>query len=477
VLEQIAGQMQAKKLPLISDLRDESDHENPTRLVIVPRSNRVEVEALMNHLFATTDLERSHRVNLNIIGLDGRPRVFGLRELLKDWLEFRTGTVRRRLEHRLQKVSERLHVLEGLLVAYLNLDEVIRIIRREDEPKPVLMKRFRLTGIQAEAILETKLRHLAKLEELKIKTEQKELAEERAAIEKTLGSAAKLKRLVRDELLDDAKTYGDERRSPIVERAAAKALEETELVPAEPVTVVLSAQGWIRAAKGHEIDPGTLAYRSGDEFQHAAHGRSNQMVVCLDSTGRSYSIPARDLPSARGLGEPLTSQLAPPPGARFTGVAMGEDDGLWLLASDAGYAFLARLGDMHSRNRKGKATLSVPAGAQALPPVRINDAESDWLAVATTGGYLLMYLVGELPAMERGKGVKMVNIPARLAKTREEVVAAVAVLREGQDLVVTSGKRQMRLKASDLEHFVGERGLRGRKLPRGYQQVQALAGA
>ena len=477
VLEQIAGQMQAKKLPLVSDLRDESDHENPTRLVIVPRSNRVEVEALMHHLFATTDLERSHRVNLNIIALDGRPKVFNLRDLLKEWLAFRTDTVRRRLEYRLQKVSERLHVLDGLLIAYLNLDEVIRIIRREDEPKPVLMKRFKLTEIQTEAILETKLRHLAKLEEMKIKTEQKELAEERARLEATLGSAAKLKRLVRDELLADAKTYGDDRRSPIVERAAAKALEETELVPAEPVTVVLSAQGWIRAAKGHEIDPGTLAYRSGDEFQHAARGRSNQMVVCLDSTGRTYSVPARDLPSARGLGEPLTSQLSPPVGARFSGLAMGEDADLWLLGSDAGYAFLTKLCDMHSRNRKGKASLSVPAGAQALPPVRIADAEADWLAVATTGGYLLMYLVGELPVMERGKGVKMVNIPSRLVKAHEEVVAAVAVLREGQDLLVTAGKRQMRLKPADLKHYVGERGLRGRKLPRGYQQVSGLVGA
>ncbi|MDE2088677.1 MAG: DNA topoisomerase IV subunit A, partial [Gammaproteobacteria bacterium] len=326
VLEQIAAQMQAKKLPMVEDLRDESDHENPTRLVIVPRSNRVDVDALMAHLFATTNLESSYRVNLNMIGLNGRPQVKNLKQVLSEWLEFRTATVRRRLQHRLDQVTTRLHVLDGLLIAYLNLDEVIAIIRREDHPKPVLMARFGLSDAQAEAILELKLRHLAKLEEMKIRTEQKALAEERDGLQKTLGSKQRLKTLIRKELQEDAERYGDARRSPIVERRPAQALDETALIPSEPVTVVLSSMGWVRAAKGHDIDPAALSYRAGDGFRAVARGRSNQLTVFLDSSGRAYALPAHSLPSARGQGEPLTGRLNPSGGAEFMGVMMGDDD-------------------------------------------------------------------------------------------------------------------------------------------------------
>src|SRR5271155_4877051 len=367
VLEQIAEQMRQKKLPMIEDLRDESDHENPTRLVIEPRSNRVDAVQLMAHLFATTDLERSYRVNLNVIALDGRPRVLGLKALLTEWLEFRRQTVRRRLSTRLDKVSRRLHILDGMLVAYLNLDEVIRIIRREDEPRPVLMKRFKLSEEQADAILDTRLRHLAKLEELKIREEQAQLAEERAGLEAILASKAKLTKLLRSEIVADAEEFGDERRTKIVERAAAQAIDESELLVSEPVTVVLSAGGWARSAKGHEIDPRTLSYKSGDAFQAAARGRSTQLAVFLDSTGRAYSLPAHSLPSARGQGEPLSGRLDPPDGARFAGVLIGEAEDLWLLATDAGYGFTVRLKDLQSRNRAGKAVLKPTAGAGGLP--------------------------------------------------------------------------------------------------------------
>src|SRR5580700_6678119 len=371
VQEQIAAQMQQKKLPMVEDFRDESDHENPTRLVIVPKSNRVDTTALMAHLFATTDLERSYRVNLNVIALDGRPRVMGLKVLLAEWLEFRITTVTRRLQHRLDRVSRRLHLLAGLLIVYLNLDEVIRIIRREDEPKPVLIKRFKLSDEQAEAILETKLRHLAKLEEMKIREEQRELAEERAKLEEILGSKAKLRKLVRAEIVADAEEFGDERRTRMVERAAAQAIEESELLANEPVTVVLSTGGWVRSAKGHDIDPKSLSYKSGDAFHSAARGRSTQLALFLDSTGRAYSLPAHSLPSARGQGEPLSGKLDPPDGARFAGVLLGDPEDLWLIVTDAGYGFSVRLKELHSRNRAGKAVLKLSAGALVLPPVAI----------------------------------------------------------------------------------------------------------
>ena len=474
VQEQIAEQMRAKKLPMVEDLRDESDHRNPTRLVIVPRSNRVDLEQLMAHLFATTDLERSYRVNLNIIDLDGRPRVMGLRDLLAGWLEFRIGTVRRRLEWRLDKVARRLHILEGLLAVYLNLDEVIRIIRREDEPGPVLMQRFKLSEEQTEAILETKLRHLARLEEMKIREEQQALSDERDGIEATLKSKAKLRKLVADELRADAEKYGDERRSKIVEREAAQAIDEKELLTNEPVTVVLSTAGWVRAAKGHEIDPLTLSYKSGDAFQAVARGRSLQSAIFIDSTGRAYSLAAHTLPSARGQGEPLSGRLDPPDGARFAGVLMGEPDDLWLVASDAGYGFTVRIRELLTDRKAGKAVLSVPDKALVLPPVPVASADS-LVAVVNSEGKLLVFPASEVPELPKGKGNKLFGIPGRKAEAREEVLVGIAVVPPGGSLIVLSGERRMTLSTAELADYRGERAQRGAVLPRGWRTVQGLA--
>ncbi len=474
VLEQIAQQMQQKKLPMVEDLRDESDHENPTRLVIVPRSNRVDVDELMNHLFATTDLERSYRVNMNVLGLDGRPRVKNLRVMLSEWLEFRIRTVRRRLEHRLEKVERRLHLLDGLLIAFLNIDEVIHIIRTEEEPKPMLMARFGLSDEQAEAILELKLRHLAKLEEMKIRGEQDELAKERDALQKTLSSETRLKTLVKKELIADAEQYGDARRSPIVERSAAQALDETALVGVEPLTVVLSEKGWVRAGKGHELDPTSLSYKAGDGFRDSARGKSNQLATFLDSTGRSYSLPAHTLPSARGQGEPLTGRVNPIAGASFESVLMGEDNERVLLASDAGYGFVAQLSDLHARNKAGKAVLTLPSGAKVLPPQRVNDYEHELVATVTNDGRLLVFPLKELPQMARGKGNKIIGIPTNKAALREEYVVAAAVLPANGAVTLFAGKRHITLKGADLEHYRGERGRRGNKLPRGFQRVDAM---
>jgi topoisomerase IV subunit A len=474
ILEQIAAQMNAKKLPMVEDLRDESDHENPTRLVIVPRSGRVEVAALMDHLFATTDLERSYRVNLNVIGLDGRPRVKNLREMLAEWLEFRTRTVRRRLEWRLEKVRNRLHILEGLLIAFLNIDEVIAIIRSEDRPKPVLMERFGLTDVQAEAILELKLRHLAKLEEIKIRGEQKELAAERDVLEKTLASERRLKTLIRKEIEADAAKYGDARRSPLVERAPAQAMDETALIPSEPVTVVLSEKGWVRAAKGHEIDPASLSYKAGDAFLQAARGRSNQLAVFLDSTGRTYAVPAHSLPSARGQGEPLTGRVSPPPGATFAGVMLGAPDDLYLIATDAAYGFVARLGELHARNKAGKAVLSVSKGARVLPPVPVASHGSDRIVAVTVSGHLLVIPAAELPLLPRGKGNKIIAIPSGKLAAREDYVVALAAVAAGQPVTVYAGQRKKVLKGTELDGYSGARAQRGALLPRGFQKVDRL---
>ncbi len=473
IQEQIAQQVRDKKLPLVEDIRDESDHENPVRVVIVPRSNRVDLQQLMAHLFATTDLERSYRVNLNVIDLDGRPKVMGLKALLTQWLEFRVGTVRRRLEHRLGKVSRRLHLLDGLLIVYLNLDEVIRIIRTEDEPKPKLMARFKLSEEQAEMILETKLRHLARLEEMKIREEQKKLEEERGNLEAILKSKAKLNKLVRDELAADAEEYGDARRSKLIEREAAQAIEETELVANEPVTVILSTGGFVRAAKGHEIDPRALSYKTGDAFLAAARGRSTQQAVFLDSTGRSYSLPAHTLPSARGQGEPLSGRLDPPDGARFAGVAIGDPQDRWLLASDAGYGFIARLEDLHTRLRAGKAVLNLTANARVLAPVPV-PAPGAYIAAVNSEGRLLVFPSSELPEMARGKGNKLFGIPTKKAENREETLVAVAALLEGQKLVVWCGERSMTLSWKDLEPYLGERAQRGAVLSRNYRKVDRL---
>lgn len=474
ILEQVAAQMNAKKLPMVEDLRDESDHEHPTRLVISLRSNRVDREALMAHLFATTDLEKSYRVNMNMIGLDGRPQVKNLLQILQEWLSYRTTTVRRRLQWRLDKVLARLHILAGLLIAYLNLDEVIRIIREHDKPKPVLMERFALTDLQAEAILELKLRHLARLEEMKIRGEQAELEQEQAELEAILGSEQRLRQLVGDEIRSDAETFGDARRSPLVQRAAAQALDETALLPAEPLTLVLSKMGWVRAAKGHDIDASSLSYKAGDAFLAAFAGRSNQLVAFLDSTGRAYTLPAHTLPSARGQGEPLSGRVTPADGGRFVGLASGAAEDTWVLVSSHGYGFLTRLEDVFSRQKTGKLVLNLPQGAQALPPQRVLNAQSDRLALLTSDGYLLLLAISELPAMAKGKGNKLIGIPPTRLKSGQEQVAALCVVPESATLIVHAGKKYKAMSPGEWLDYQAERGRRGLRLPRGYQQADRL---
>jgi topoisomerase-4 subunit A len=443
--------------------------------VVVPRSNRVDLDGLMSHLFATTDLERNYRVNLNVIGIDGRPGVKSLATILLEWLEFRRTTVRRRLEHRLEKVLKRLHILEGYLVAYLNIDEVIRIVREEDEPRPALMARFQLTELQADAILDLKLRNLAKLEEMKIRGEQNELAEERDDLEKTLGSDARLKTLIKKELESVANDHGDDRRSPIVEREEAKAFSELELTTADPLTIVLSEKGWIRAAKGHDIDPEALSYKSGDGFKLAAKGRSNQPTVVFDSTGRSYSLPSHQLPSARGQGEPLTGRINPPSGATFEALLTGVDADRYLLASDAGYGFVGRFADLQTKNKAGKAVLSLPKGAGVLQPGSVGSAdETAMVAAVTNEGRLLVFPLTDLPELSRGKGNKIIGIPTPRAAASEELMVGAVVLVPGNVLQITAGKRHLKLKFSDLEHYRGERGRRGNKLPNGFQKVVAV---
>ncbi len=475
VLEQIAEQMRQKKLPMVSDLRDESDHENPTRLVITPRSNRVDVERLMSHLFATTDLQKQYRVNLNVIGNDGRPQVKNLYDLLNEWLQFRMVTVRRRLQHRLEKVEDRLHILEGLLVAYLNIDEVIEIIRAEDKPKPVMRERFSISERQAEAILEIRLRQLAKLEEIRIRGEQDELSEERDWLKKTLGSMKRMKTLVAKELKEDAENFGDDRRSPLVDRPEAQALDESELVSAEPVTVVLSEKGWVRSAKGHEVEVEKLAYKSGDGFRSAAQGRSNQPVCFIDSTGRSYTLAARTLPSARSHGDPLSALLTPPSGAGFVAALMGAEKDAFVMASDGGYGFVVRFADLMANKKAGKSVLTVPKGAQVLHPRRVGNPEEDLIAVVSNEGRLLVFPVRDLPEMSRGKGNKMMSIPASRVREREEFIRDMQVVGPDETLVVHAGRRHLNLRPADLEHYHGERGRRGSKLPRGLQNVDRLS--
>ena len=473
LMEQIAAQMLAKKLPMIEDLRDESDHENPTRLLIIPKSKRIDVDAVMSHLFTTTDLEKSYRVNMNMIGMDGRPKVKGLRDILVEWLVFRTETVRRRLQYRLDKVLARLHILDGLLIAYLNIDEVIAIIRSEDYPKPVLMARFALTDIQAEAILELKLRHLAKLEEIKIRGEQEALEKERVALEKTLGSKLLLNRLIRKEIERDAEQFGDDRRSPIVARVAAVALETTALISNEPLTIILSQKGWIRAAKGHDIDVESLSYRSGDEFLDSVKNRSTQPLYMLDSTGRAYSTASHDLPSARTQGEPLTGRLNPPPGSLFIYLLSGNPEDWYVLASHYGYGFRVQLKELSSKNKAGKLLITLPPGAKVLKPAPIHD-ESDLMAVVTLQGRLLIFPVADLPALARGKGNKLIQIPSGDLLSEKDYVVAVLSIPENSSLKVVSGKRFLTLKTLDIEHYTSSRAKRGLALPRGFQRVEGL---
>ncbi|MCE9687042.1 DNA topoisomerase IV subunit A [Shewanella sp. AS16] len=474
ILEQIAAQMQAKKLPMVADLRDESDHENPVRLVVVPRSNRVDCEQLMAHLFATTDLEKSFRVNLNVLGLDGRPRVKGLKQLLTEWLEFRVETVRRRLEFRLDKVLSRLHILEALMIAFLNIDEVIEIIRFHDEPKAELMARFSLTDKQAEAILELKLRHLAKLEEFKITAEQDELEAERQKLELLLGSDRRLKTLIKKELLQDGETFGDDRRSPIVLRNESKALSEQELLPTEAVTVVLSEKGWVRCAKGHDVDAQALSYKAGDQFLCSAMGRSNQAALFIDSSGRAFATDSHTLPSARSQGEPITTRFNMAPGESMQHVLMGEDEQCFLLASDAGYGFICAYGDMVSRNKAGKALLSLPANARSLPPRLIDKAKATSILAITNEGRMLLFALDALPQLSKGKGNKIIGIPGERAKSREELLTHLQLVPADTSVTLWAGKRKLTLKPGDLEHYRGERGRRGAKLPRGLQRVDSV---
>ncbi|MCC2666258.1 MAG: parC [Gammaproteobacteria bacterium] len=473
IIEQIAAQMQQKKLPLVDDVRDESDHENATRIVISPRSNRVDVEALMSHLFATTSLENTYRVNMNVIGLNGKPQVKNLVALLKEWLDFRAATVTRRLQHRLTKVADRLHILDGLLIAYLNIDEVIRIIRREDEPKAVLIKKFKLSEIQAEAILELKLRHLAKLEEMTIRTEQENLQKEKLELEELLSKPEKFKKLLKTEMSQDAKDYGDARRSLLVQREQAAALSVTEITPTEPVTVILSEKGWIRAAKGHEIDVMGLSYKAGDQFRAVAKGKSNQLAVVLDSTGQAFSLMASELPSARRQGEPLSSKVkssAP----SFDALTIGTPDQKVLLASDSGYGFIAKLEDLHSKNKNGKAVLKVPEQGHVLPIYAVEDLKKDQIVAVTNIGRLLVFAASELPELAKGKGNKIIDVPSAKYEKKEEFVVGAGVIQAGGTVTVVNGDRKLNLSAKDLSNYVGKRAQRGSNLPRGFQRVTAL---
>ncbi len=472
VLEQIASQMRAKKLPMVDDLRDESDHENPTRLVIVPRSNRVDMEQVMNHLFATTDLEKSYRVNLNMIGLDGRPAVKNLHEILSEWLVYRRDTVRRRLNYRLEKVLNRLHILEGLLVAFLNIDEVIHIIRSEDEPKPVLMSRFALSETQAEAILELKLRHLAKLEEMKIRGEQSELEKERDQLQAILGSERRMNTLLKKEIQADADAFGDDRRSPLHEREEAKAMSEHDMLPSEPITVVLSKMGWVRSAKGHDIDPTGLNYKAGDEYLSSAQGKSNQPAVFLDSTGRSYAVDPITLPSARSQGEPLTGKVTLPPGAVVEQVLMAGDDQKLLMASDAGYGFVCTFGDLVARNRAGKALITLPENAHVMPPLELI-GQDDMLLAITAAGRMLMFPVSDLPELSRGKGNKIISIPAADAAKGADRLAHLLILPPQSGVTIHVGKRKLKLRPEELQKVRAERGRRG-TLMRGLQRIDSI---
>ena len=474
IMEQIAAQMQQKKLPMVEDLRDESDHEHPTRLVIIPRSNRIDAEGLMSHLFATTDLERSYRVNFNMIGLDGKPRVKNLISILNEWLIFRLSTVRRRLNYRLSHVLDRLHVLHGLLIAFLNLDEVIRIIRESDSPKEALMARFELTPRQADTILETKLRHLAKLEEMKLQSELDELAKEQATLEALLSSDKRLRGLVKDEIIADRNQYGDKRRSPVITRGESQALKEEDILPNEPITVVLSEKGWIRAAKGFDIDGETLGYKAGDAFKAQTSARSNQQIVFFDSVGKVYALPGHVLPSARGQGEPLTGKLNPVDGASFVALISGEPDDSVLLATDAGYGFLTRLGDLHVKNRNGKACINLSSNARVMPPRIILSPDEAHIACVTSTGRLLLFMANELPMLSRGKGNKLINIPSADAASHQEFMVDVLVVPKDAALIIQAGKRQFTLKPNDREPYVSTRGRRGNRLPRGLQQVTAL---
>ena len=466
VIAQIAEQMTAKKLPMLEDIRDEADHENPIRIVLVPRSNRVDTDALMAHLFATTDLEKSYRVNMNMIGLDHKPAVKGLLEILNEWLTFRRITVTRRLQYRLDKVLSRLHILEGLMIAFLNIDEVIEIIRHEDDPKAELMARFNLSDEQADAILNLRLRHLAKLEENQLKAEQDELEKERLNLEAILGSERRLNTLIKKEIQEDAKKYASPRMSQLVEREEAKMISESDMTPAEPVTVILSEMGWVRCAKGHDIDPKSLSYKAGDNYRAHACGKSNQAVVFIDSTGRSYALDPLSLPSARSQGEPLTGKLNLPAGATIEYVVMASEQQELLMASDAGYGFICKFEDLIARNKAGKALISLPENAKVMEPKTLANATALVVAM-TSAGRMLIFPAKDLPALSKGKGNKIVTIPAENAKERGELLVKLLLISDQASLEFHSGKRKIVLKPEDLQKFRAERGRKGSTLPRG----------
>ncbi|HEY5716573.1 MAG TPA: DNA topoisomerase IV subunit A [Psychromonas sp.] len=474
ILKEIAKQMQDKKLPMIADLRDESDHENPTRLVIIPRSNRIDIEALMNHLFASTDLEVNHKVNLNMLGLNQRPQVKGLVCILNEWLVYRINTVRRRLQFRLDKILARVHILEGLLTAYLNIDEVIEIIRTYDDAKAELMSRFGLSEVQAHAILEIKLRQLAKLEEIQIRAEMETLNEEQKKLELLLSSERRLKTLVKKEIQADAQKYGDGRRSPLIERLEAKALTEKELIPSEAVTVILSSQGWVRCAKGHDIDTQALNYKAGDEFLTKAQGRSNQSCIFIDAAGRAYSLDTHSLSSARSQGEPLTGRFNQNENVPFVCALLGDEQDRFIISSDHGYGFIAQFSDINSRNKNGKALINLTPNAQLMPPKKLTGNNDDWCLTISNEGRMLLFPVNSLPSLSKGKGNKMINIIAAKATKREEFVTMLEIIPAGSSVTLHAGKRKLTLKASDLAHYQGERGRRGSKLPRGLQRVDKV---
>ena len=466
VISQIADQMQAKKLPLVSDVRDESDHQNPTRLVIVLRSNRIDAEAVMSHLFATTDLESSYRVNMNMIGADGRPQVKSIRRILLEWIEIRKETVTRRLQYHLNKIEKRLHILGGLIIAYLNIDEVIRIIREEEQPKAELMSRFNIDDIQAEAILELKLRHLARLEEMEMRREQEELEAKAALIREQLANPESLKALIINELKDDAKKYGDDRRSPIVHRAEATAMSEQDFMPADPVTVVLSEAGWIRSAKGHEVDAENLNFRAGDQYLSHAQGKSNQRVYVLDESGRSYALAINSLPSARGLGEPLSSKLSPASGIGFKQVFIADDEAEVIALSSKGYGFKTQAKQLDTNAKAGKAFLTLPEKATVMPLTSVDQATH--LALLTSTGRLLILELSELPVLNKGKGNKLIQL-----EEKDQIVFMTRLTLD-EILQVVAGQQQLKLKGDDLQKYIGKRASKGQLLPRGYQKANKL---
>ncbi|ENU56541.1 DNA topoisomerase IV subunit A [Acinetobacter sp. RIT698] len=466
VITQIADQMQAKKLPLVSDLRDESDHKNPTRLVIVLRSNRIDADAVMSHLFATTDLESSYRVNMNMIGADGRPQVKSIRRILLEWIEIRKSTVTRRLQYHLNKIEKRLHILGGLIIAYLNIDEVIKIIREEDQPKPVLMMRFNIDEVQAEAILELKLRHLAKLEEMEMRREQEELEARAAVIREQLANPESLKSLIIEELKDDAKKFGDDRRSPVVQREESQAISEQDLMPAEAVTVILSEAGWARAAKGHDIDVEKLNFRAGDQYLSSAQGKSNQKVYILDETGRSYALAINSLPSARGLGEPLSSKLSPANGVGFMQVLIEDEEKEIVAVSSKGYGFKSQAKQLDTNAKAGKTFLTVAENATAMP-IEVVENHTH-LAILSSAGRLLLIELSDLPTLNKGKGNKLIQLETN------ESVQFMLTLNLDEVIQVLAGQQQLKLKGEDLQKYIGKRASKGQLLPRGYQKANKL---